>query len=67
MRVIYPGLCRSRCGDFYCETDARDTVWTVWKEAELAEKKKKMAAEQAAKDQKKNIAEEIRRQRLEGN
>lgn len=41
-------------------------VWTVWKEAEIAERKRKTAAELAAKEQKKGIAEEIRRQRLEG-
>jgi len=38
----------------------------VWKEAEIAERKRKLIAEAAAKDQKKNIAEEIRRQRLDG-
>ncbi len=40
-------------------------VWTVWKEAEIAEKKRMLAAEAAAKTEKKSIAEEIRRQRLE--
>merc|ERR1739838_1098625 len=36
-------------------------IWTVWKEEALAEKKRKMAAELATKDQKKSIAEELRR------
>jgi len=40
-------------------------VWTVWKEAEIAEKKRMLAAEAAAKTEKKSIAEEIRKQRLE--
>lgn len=41
-------------------------VWTVWKEAEIAEKKKKLEAEAAAKDQKMSIAEALRRERFEG-
>jgi len=42
------------------------SVWTVWKEAEIAEKKRRVDAEQAEKEQKKSIAEELRKQRLEG-
>lgn len=40
------------------------SIWTVWKEAEIAEKKRKFEAEKRAKEEKKSIAEEIRRQRL---
>jgi hypothetical protein len=39
-------------------------VWTVWKEQELAEQEKRRKQEAELKAQRKNIAEEIRKQRL---
>ncbi|KAI9722568.1 MAG: assembly factor cbp4 [Chrysothrix sp. TS-e1954] len=41
-------------------------IWTVWKEADMKEAKKKQREQRAAKKEKKSIADEIRRQRLEG-
>lgn len=40
------------------------TVWTVWKEQEMAEQQKRLQAEADLKAQRKSIAEEIRKQRL---
>jgi len=45
-------------------TDTPPTVWTVWKEQEMAEQQRKLQAEADMKLQRKNIAEEIRKQRL---
>jgi len=39
-------------------------VWTVWKEQEMAEQQRKLQAEADQKAQRRNIAEEIRKQRL---
>jgi hypothetical protein len=61
-------ISNMRCGmleeDSVIDANTSQPVWTVWKEQELAEQEKRRKQEAELKAQRKNIAEEIRKQRL---